>query len=188
MIVGRYYPNTLLFPSCSPPGLPAYPYQLNSEGFYCSLNTGQERRDVPFATHLSCTIEMASMSDPYEVAVIDEIQMVDDPGRGQHWTAVSLTFLVYYFSCVSFSFCPRKAAVLLGVSCCESLVSSILVLSWRCEASVLSALLWFCCYCKRVVVACVVLRHVHGTLKYRARHVTGQISQIEPDPKRRILN
>lgn len=64
------------------------PSQLNSQGVYCSLNTGQEKREVPFATHVSCTIEMASTSTDYEVAVIDEIQMIADGQRGQIWTAV----------------------------------------------------------------------------------------------------
>lgn len=63
--------------------------QLNSQGIYCSLMTGQERREVPFATHVSCTIEMASTTNEYEVAVIDEIQMLADEQRGSSWTAVS---------------------------------------------------------------------------------------------------
>ena len=35
--------------------------ELNDDGVYCSLMTGQERKDVPFATHLSCTIEMLNI-------------------------------------------------------------------------------------------------------------------------------
>lgn len=50
--------------------------------------TGQEKREVPFATHVSCTIEMASTTNEYEVAVIDEIQMLADEQRGPSWTAV----------------------------------------------------------------------------------------------------
>lgn len=52
--------------------------------------TGQEKREVPFATHVSCTIEMASTENEYEVAVIDEIQMLADEQRGPSWTAVRL--------------------------------------------------------------------------------------------------
>lgn len=44
---------------------------------------------MPFATHVSCTIEMASTTNEYEVAVIDEIQMLADEQRGSSWTAVS---------------------------------------------------------------------------------------------------
>ncbi|CAM9514324.1 unnamed protein product, partial [Hapterophycus canaliculatus] len=64
--------------------------QLNSQGVYCSLMTGQEKREVPFATHVSCTIEMASTTNEYEVAVIDEIQMLADEQRGPSWTAAVL--------------------------------------------------------------------------------------------------
>eukprot|EP00903_Cladosiphon_okamuranus_P012800 g11963.t1 len=64
--------------------------QLNSQGVYCNLNTGQEKREVPFATHVSCTIEMASTEDEYEVAVVDEIQMLADEQRGSSWTAAVL--------------------------------------------------------------------------------------------------
>ena len=35
--------------------------ELNDDGVYCSLMTGQERKDVPFASHLSCTIEMLNI-------------------------------------------------------------------------------------------------------------------------------
>eukprot|EP00752_Nemacystus_decipiens_P012450 g11031.t1 len=64
--------------------------QLNSQGVYCNLMTGQEKREVPFATHVSCTIEMASTENEYEVAVVDEIQMLADEQRGPSWTAAIL--------------------------------------------------------------------------------------------------
>ena len=53
---------------------------------YTDLLTGQEKRNVPFATHVSCTIEMASLERDYDVAVIDEIQMLADEHRGYAWT------------------------------------------------------------------------------------------------------
>ena len=37
-------------------------------------------------THLSCTIEMADLQNEYDVAVIDEIQMIEDEDRGFAWT------------------------------------------------------------------------------------------------------
>jgi hypothetical protein len=55
-------------------------------GIYCNLHTGQERRQIPFATHGSATIELASLSDDYDVVVIDEIQMITDRERGYAWT------------------------------------------------------------------------------------------------------
>lgn len=35
---------------------------------------------------MSCTIEMADINNEYDVAVIDEIQMIEDPERGYAWT------------------------------------------------------------------------------------------------------
>ena len=40
----------------------------------CSLITGEDKREVPGATHFSCTVEMANIKKRYDVAVIDEIQ------------------------------------------------------------------------------------------------------------------
>ena len=59
---------------------------LNKQGVICSLLTGEEVIDVPFSTHIASTIEMASLSDEYDVAVIDEGQMLDDYDRGNAWT------------------------------------------------------------------------------------------------------
>lgn len=58
----------------------------NQKGTYCDLVTGQERKQVPFAKHVSCTIEMANVSKQVEVAVVDEIQMIADESRGWAWT------------------------------------------------------------------------------------------------------
>ncbi|KAK2145127.1 hypothetical protein LSH36_701g02017 [Paralvinella palmiformis] len=60
----------------------------------CDLITGEERRyvreDGEPADHVSCTVEMLNVTKPYEVAVIDEIQMLRDPGRGWAWTRALL--------------------------------------------------------------------------------------------------
>lgn len=58
---------------------------LNRAGIYTNLTTGQEKRDVPAATHTSCTVEMVSLTSEYDVAVIDEIQMIGDKARGYAW-------------------------------------------------------------------------------------------------------
>lgn len=63
---------------------------VNLEGVYCSLLTGQERRELPFARHASCTVEMLSVDTAVDVAVIDEIQMIGDDGRGASWTRAVL--------------------------------------------------------------------------------------------------
>ncbi|XP_010937118.1 ATP-dependent RNA helicase SUV3L, mitochondrial [Elaeis guineensis] len=64
--------------------------KVNSLGVYCSLHTGQEKKSVPFSNHVACTIEMVSTEQLYDVAVIDEIQMMADPTRGYAWTRALL--------------------------------------------------------------------------------------------------
>ena len=59
---------------------------LTSAGIYTNLFTGQERREVPFATHSAATVEMAPTTEEFDVVVIDEIQMISDPYRGFAWT------------------------------------------------------------------------------------------------------
>ncbi|XP_039035557.1 DExH-box ATP-dependent RNA helicase DExH18, mitochondrial-like [Hibiscus syriacus] len=60
--------------------------KVNAQGVYCSLLTGQEKKFVPFSNHVACTVEMMSTED-YDVAVIDEIQMMSDPYRCYAWTS-----------------------------------------------------------------------------------------------------
>ncbi|KAK4777171.1 hypothetical protein SAY86_005859 [Trapa natans] len=64
--------------------------KVNAIGVYCSLLTGQEKKHVPFSNHIACTVEMVSVDDLYDVAVIDEIQMMADPCRGFAWTRALL--------------------------------------------------------------------------------------------------
>ncbi|XP_043696249.1 DExH-box ATP-dependent RNA helicase DExH18, mitochondrial-like [Telopea speciosissima] len=64
--------------------------KVNAVGVYCSLQTGQEKKNVPFANHTACTVEMVSTEESYDVAVIDEIQMMGDPCRGYAWTRALL--------------------------------------------------------------------------------------------------
>lgn len=59
----------------------------------CSLVTGEERRIVENGQDLiSCTVEMLPLfghpsGDPWDVVVVDEIQMLGDVQRGGAWTA-----------------------------------------------------------------------------------------------------
>uniref|UniRef100_A0A3Q3ST10 ATP-dependent RNA helicase SUPV3L1, mitochondrial n=1 Tax=Mastacembelus armatus TaxID=205130 RepID=A0A3Q3ST10_9TELE len=66
----------------------------NNAGVPCDLVTGEERTFVDLngraSGHVACTIEMCSVSTSYEVAVIDEIQMIRDPSRGWAWTRALL--------------------------------------------------------------------------------------------------
>uniref|UniRef100_A0A671EJW1 ATP-dependent RNA helicase SUPV3L1, mitochondrial n=1 Tax=Rhinolophus ferrumequinum TaxID=59479 RepID=A0A671EJW1_RHIFE len=68
--------------------------KTNAAGVPCDLVTGEERVTVGLdgkqAAHVACTVEMCSVTTPYEVAVIDEIQMIKDPARGWAWTRALL--------------------------------------------------------------------------------------------------
>ncbi|MDW8801341.1 helicase-related protein [Clostridium sp. A1-XYC3] len=64
--------------------------RLNSEGVRCNLLTGEEEILVEEAKHISCTIEKLDLDRDYDVAVIDEIQMINDDQRGAAWTRALL--------------------------------------------------------------------------------------------------
>ena len=64
--------------------------RLNAEGLPCSLLTGEEEVLTPGAKHLCCTVEKANLSGKYDVAVIDEVQMLADSQRGDAWTRAIL--------------------------------------------------------------------------------------------------
>ena len=59
--------------------------KLNGADVACSLLTGEESIPVAGAGITSSTIEMADFRAHYDVAVIDEAQMVSDPDRGSRW-------------------------------------------------------------------------------------------------------
>ncbi len=64
--------------------------KLSSQGIPCSLVTGEERMITEGARIQSSTVEILDPAVHYDVAVIDEAQMLDDPGRGGAWTAAIL--------------------------------------------------------------------------------------------------
>ena len=63
---------------------------LNLDDIPCSLVTGEEQIRVPFSRVQSSTVEMADLKTRYDVAVIDECQMIADRDRGGAWTAAVL--------------------------------------------------------------------------------------------------
>lgn len=64
--------------------------KLNKEGVVCNLLTGEEEILNPGATHVSCTIEKVNLKEHYDIAVIDEIQMISDSHRGMAWSKAVL--------------------------------------------------------------------------------------------------
>lgn len=61
--------------------------RLVQAGVPCNLITGEERIFMDGAQHTASTIEMMHSTKAVNVAVIDEIQMLQDPDRGSAWTA-----------------------------------------------------------------------------------------------------
>ena len=61
--------------------------RLVAAGVPCNLITGEERDLIPGAQHTASTIEMMQPRKIIDVAIIDEIQMLQDPDRGSAWTA-----------------------------------------------------------------------------------------------------
>ena len=63
---------------------------LNLDDVPCSLVTGEEQIRVPGSRVQSSTVEMADLNMHYDIAVIDECQMISDRDRGGAWTAAIL--------------------------------------------------------------------------------------------------
>jgi ATP-dependent RNA helicase SUPV3L1/SUV3 len=63
---------------------------LLNQGVACSLTTGEEEDCRPDDTHVAATAEKLNLGQQYEVAVIDECQMIADRERGYAWTRAIL--------------------------------------------------------------------------------------------------
>ena len=63
---------------------------LLESGVVCSMLTGEEEDIRPGATHISSTVEKLDVNRRYDVAVIDECQMIGDAQRGFAWTRAIL--------------------------------------------------------------------------------------------------
>jgi ATP-dependent RNA helicase SUPV3L1/SUV3 len=73
----------------------------------CNLITGEEQRIIDIEAGLSsCTIEMYPMAKRLDVGVIDEIQMIGDPGRGAAWTQAILGS-----NCTELHLCGEESVV-----------------------------------------------------------------------------
>ncbi|WP_158276251.1 helicase-related protein [Bifidobacterium callitrichidarum] len=63
---------------------------LRESGVPCSIITGEEQSLMAGAMHVAETVELADLTQSYDVAVIDEAQMMADPDRGGAWTRAIL--------------------------------------------------------------------------------------------------
>lgn len=64
--------------------------RLREDGFRCNILTGEGKDLQPGSQMASSTIEMLDTSVHYDVAVIDEAQMIADRDRGGAWTTAIL--------------------------------------------------------------------------------------------------
>ncbi|KAJ3400918.1 hypothetical protein CcCBS67573_g05700 [Chytriomyces confervae] len=64
--------------------------RINKAGTPCNLLTGEERRISDGVEKWACTVEMTPLTKEFEVAVVDEIQMIGDEQRGWAWTQALL--------------------------------------------------------------------------------------------------
>lgn len=64
--------------------------KLNNNNIPCNLLTGEEEILKEGATHTSCTIEKVDLKKEYDIAIIDEIQMIGDSQRGAAWSRALL--------------------------------------------------------------------------------------------------
>lgn len=93
--------------------------RLNNEGVRCNLLTGEEEITVDGACHTSCTIEKLNIEWNYEVAVIDEIQMIADSQRGAAWTRAVLGLRASEIH-VCGALNAKKQLVRMIEDCCDS--------------------------------------------------------------------
>ncbi len=85
---------------------------LNMDDVPCSLVTGEEQIWVPDSRVQSSTVEMADLRARYDIAVIDECQMIADRDRGGAWTAAILGLCAdEIHACAS----PDAEALLTGI-------------------------------------------------------------------------
>lgn len=87
--------------------------RLNQAGVICDMVTGEEEMLLPMATHISCTIETLDVLEEYDVAVIDECQMIGDRQRGGAWTRALL------------GVCAKEVHVCSDISCLNLVIRII---------------------------------------------------------------
>ena len=59
--------------------------KLNEQEIGCSLVTGEERIEQEGDRVVSCTVEMLDVRTKFDIAIIDECFMLQDPSRGKNW-------------------------------------------------------------------------------------------------------
>ncbi|KAJ3092257.1 hypothetical protein HK102_009227 [Quaeritorhiza haematococci] len=89
--------------------------RLNRKGIACNLITGEQRKEIEGVNLYACTVEMALLNRRFDVAVVDEIQMISDQQRGWAWTQALLGL-----QADEIHLCGEPSAVDLIKTLCES--------------------------------------------------------------------
>jgi ATP-dependent RNA helicase SUPV3L1/SUV3 len=100
--------------------------RLNQQGVPCNLLTGEERRESDTVYKWSCTVEMAPRNQVFDVAVIDEIQMISDEQRGWAWTEAFLGIAAH-----EIHLCGEETAVPLITRLCETTGDELVVNKYK---------------------------------------------------------
>ncbi len=64
--------------------------KMTAAGIPCSMVTGEESIRTPGSFCQASTVEILDLKEVYDIAVIDEAQMVEDENRGSFWTRAIL--------------------------------------------------------------------------------------------------
>ena len=99
---------------------------LNEVNIPCSLRTGQETEEKEGANVVSCTTEMVDVSQEYDVAVIDEIQLIGDQDRGWAWTRALLGL-----PASEIHLCGEPAALPIITRLCEATNDELIVRNYE---------------------------------------------------------
>ncbi|XP_076624970.1 suv3 RNA helicase [Colletes latitarsis] len=104
--------------------------KTNALGTPCDLITGEERSyaksEMSPANHVACSVEMVNIENVYEVAVIDEIQLVRDPSRGWAWTRALLGLIAD-----EIHLCGEAAAIPIVKSICSTTGEEVKVWEYK---------------------------------------------------------
>ncbi|XP_015429514.1 PREDICTED: ATP-dependent RNA helicase SUV3 homolog, mitochondrial [Dufourea novaeangliae] len=102
----------------------------NSMGTPCDLITGEERRyarnEMSPANHVACSVEMVNLNNEFEIAVVDEIQLLRDGSRGWAWTRAVLGL-----SADEVHLCGESAAIPIVESMCATVGEQVEVKQYK---------------------------------------------------------
>jgi ATP-dependent RNA helicase SUPV3L1/SUV3 len=97
-----------------------------ADGIACNLLTGEERKESDGVNRWSSTVEMASTTRKFDVAVIDEIQMISDSQRGWAWTQA-----LYGIQADEIHLCGEERSVELIKKLCKSIGEEVQVKHYK---------------------------------------------------------